>query len=154
MTSGPPERAPEHYWLDPGLLAAGEWPGSHLDWLAGQNISLVINLTDREYHDKRFRVHCIPVPDGAAPGDGQIRQLCRLVQREVDAGRTVYVHCMGGCGRTGTMMACYLVYRHRLDPMEAIQRLRDVRPCSVETAEQADAVIHWSRLMQARDYRL
>ncbi len=73
---------------------------------------------------------------------------------ELDRQRTVYVHCLAGCGRTGTMMACYLVYRDRLDPTEAIRHLRRVRPCSVETAAQAEAVIRWDLLMQASDYRL
>ena len=147
-------RGLEHYWLDPGRLMAGEWPGPHLDWLERQGISVLVNLTDDEYRDDRFRVHGIPVPDGAAPGDEQIRRFCGLVERELEARRAVYVHCIAGCGRTGTMMACYLVYRDRLDPMEAMRQVRGVRPCSVETAAQADAVVRWSLLMQASGYRL
>ena len=46
------------------------------------------------------------------------------------------------------MMACYLVYRHRLDPLEALRRVREARPCSVETAAQADAVIEWAVRLQ------
>jgi atypical dual specificity phosphatase len=126
----------------------------HLDWLAHHGVSVLINLTDYEYRDARFRIHGIPMPDGAAPADAQIADFCRLVEDELDRQRTVYVHCLAGCGRTGTMMACYLVYRDRLDPMKAMQQVRGVRPCSVETAAQAEAVIRWGALMQASDYRL
>ena len=117
-------------------------------------MSVLVNLTEHAYRDDRFRIHGIPVPDGAAPADEHIRRFCRLVEDELAVRRTVYVHCLAGCGRTGTMMACYLVYRDRLDPMEAVQHIRGVRPCSVETAAQAEAVIRWGLLMQTSDYRL
>jgi atypical dual specificity phosphatase len=148
------EREPEHYWLVPGRLAGGAWPVPHLDWLERQGVSLLINLTDHAYRDDRFRIHAIRMADGAAPADDQILEFCLLVERELAVPRAVYVHCLAGCGRTGTMMACYLVYRDRMDPAEAIQQVRAARPCSVETAAQAAAVIRWGLAMQASDYRL
>jgi hypothetical protein len=151
---GDREGEPEHYWVVPGRLVAGEWPVPHLDWLARRGVSVLVNLTDHEYRDDRFRIHEIPVPDGAAPGDAQIREFCRLVERELAVPRTVYVHCLAGCGRTGPMMACYLVYQDRLDPLEAIRHVREIRACSVETAAQAEAVIQWGLLLQASDYRV
>jgi atypical dual specificity phosphatase len=151
---GDSAQGPEHYWLDPGRLMAGEWPAAHLDWLARQGISVLFNLTDHPYRDDRFRIHDIPMADGSAPDDEQIQRFCAQVERELAAKQAVYVHCLAGCGRTGTMMACYLVYRERLDPMVALRRVRGIRSCSVETAAQADAVMHWGLLMQASDYRL
>jgi atypical dual specificity phosphatase len=143
------EPAPEHYWLVPGRLIGGAWPVPHLDWLARQGVSVLVNLTQHAYHDDRFRIHRIPVPDRVPPAEEQIEEFCRLIERETAVPGTVYVHCLAGCGRTGTMMACYLVYRDRLDPLEAIERVRRVRPCSVETSAQAEAVIRWGALMQA-----
>ena len=49
------------------------------------------------------------------------------------------MHCGGGLGRTGTLLACYLV-RQGLPAAEAIERVRAVRPGSVETRQQAQAV--------------
>jgi atypical dual specificity phosphatase len=143
------EREPEHYWIVPGRLVAGEWPVPHLDWLAREGVSVLINLTDHEYRDTRFRIHGIPVPDGAAPGEAQIQEFCRLVEDELTRQKTIYVHCLAGCGRTGTMMACYLVYRDRLDPREAIRHVREIRPCSIETAAQAEAVISWGAAVRS-----
>ena len=153
-SDAPGAQGPEHYWLDPGRLMAGEWAEPHLDWLAGQGVAVLVNLTERSYRDERFRIHDIPVVDGTAPDESQIRRFCAEVDRELAEDKAVYVHCLAGCGRTGTMMACYLVYRERLDPLEAIRRLRGIRTCSVETAAQADAVIDWSLRMQASGYRL
>jgi atypical dual specificity phosphatase len=148
MTKGPEGRPPEHYWLEVDRLMGGEWPVPHFDWLASKGISVLVNLTERTYLDDRFQIHRIPVGEGSAPDVEQIRQFCNLVERALDTGQRLYVHCVAGCGRTGTMMACYLVYRHRLDPLEALRRVREARPCSVETAAQADAVIEWAVRLQ------
>jgi atypical dual specificity phosphatase len=129
----------------------GEWPVPHFDWLASQGISMLVNLTERTYLDDRFRIHHIPLKDGSAPDAEQIRDFCDVVGHALDANSRVYVHCAAGCGRTGTMMACYLVYRHRLDPLEALRRVREARPCSVETAAQAEAVIEWALRLQVNE---
>ena len=129
----------------------GEWPVPHLDWLASQGISVIVNLTERPYLDDRFQIYRIPVKDGGVPDAGQIREFCDVVERALDANSRIYVHCAAGCGRTGTMMACYLVHRERLDPLEALHRVRQARPCSVETAAQADAVIEWALRLQENE---
>jgi protein-tyrosine phosphatase len=67
------------------------------------------------------------------------------------AGATVYVHCWGGRGRTGTVVGCWLV-RHGLDdgdPLGRIARLRrdveDAQAASPETAAQRTMVTGWTR---------
>ena len=47
----------------------------------------------------------------------------------------VWVHCMGGCGRSGTA-ALRLMVEAGEDPAVGLGRLRGVRPCAVETPEQ------------------
>lgn len=74
---------------------------------------------------------------------------------DVDAGleddRSVYVHCWGGIGRTGTVVGCWLV-RHGLDdgdPLRTITRLRrgvpDAWAASPQTAAQRAMVTGWKR---------
>jgi atypical dual specificity phosphatase len=132
----------------------GEWPLSHLDWLRARGISVLVNLTERTYRDDRFRIHQIPVPDGTAPGEQQIGRFCGLVRRALEDGTAVYAHCHAGCGRTGTVMACYLVYADRMDAKAAIERVRGLRPCSIETDAQMNAVTEWAGRMRQSGYRL
>jgi len=53
----------------------------------------------------------------------------------LEAGGGVLVHCRGGCGRSG-MAALRLMVEAGEAPEPALARLREVRPCAVETGEQ------------------
>ena len=57
---------------------------------------------------------------------------CVLVQ--------VAVHCHAGLGRTGVLMACYLVYYLRVRSNDALRYVRLKRPNAVQTRKQIDCV--------------
>jgi atypical dual specificity phosphatase len=59
----------------------------------------------------------------------------------------VAVHCAAGLGRTGTVLAAYLVARGE-EPRAALARVRDLRPGSVETADQERAVEAYARRLR------
>src|SRR6266852_752144 len=96
-------RKPECYWVDPDRLMGGQWPLAHLDWLESLGITVLVNLTPNPYGDQRFRVHQIPVAEWTAPGEADIARFCGLLRQELAASSKIYVHCLAGCGRTGTM---------------------------------------------------
>lgn len=56
-------------------------------------------------------------------------------------GRSVHMHCRGGCGRSGMLMARMLVELGVCDGDEAIRRTRFARPCAIETDTQVDNVM-------------
>lgn len=53
------------------------------------------------------------------------------------------MHCLLGHGRTGTLLACYLVKARALSGAAAIREIRRLRPGSIETREQEEAVIQF-----------
>ena len=81
----------------------------------------------------------VPVPDFTAPTPDQLRCGVEAIQQALAANQRVAVHCAAGLGRTGTLLACYLVSTG-MDPSAAIARIRSARPGSVETPEQEAAV--------------
>jgi atypical dual specificity phosphatase len=81
----------------------------------------------------------MPIVDFTAPTLGQVEQAVATIDRFRAAGRPVAVHCAGGLGRTGTILACYLVSQGNT-AAEAIATIRTLRPGSIETPEQ-EAVI-------------
>jgi atypical dual specificity phosphatase len=145
---------PEHYWAIPNELMAGEFPGRHLDWLEYRGIEIIVNLTEEPYRARGFRVHHVPLASQVPPEHAEIARACRIIRSALRRGQRAYVHCHAGCGRTGTIVACFLVYHLRLDAGEAMEMVRALRPCSIETDGQEEAVTRWAARLRAGGYRL
>ena len=75
----------------------------------------------------------LPIEDYGLPkGEGAI---LAEVDRHLRRGARVFVHCMGGCGRSGTV-ALRLMVMAGQGPEQAFADLRALRPCAVETEAQ------------------
>ncbi|XP_048409696.1 protein tyrosine phosphatase domain-containing protein 1 isoform X2 [Stegostoma tigrinum] len=61
----------------------------------------------------------------------------------------VAVHCHAGLGRTGVLIACYLVYATRVSPGEAIHFVRIKRPCSIQTRTQINLVYDFAQFVDS-----
>jgi atypical dual specificity phosphatase len=83
------------------------------------------------------------VADFTSPSPEQLQAGVKAMREAIDAGERVAVHCGGGLGRTGTLMACYLVARGA-SADAAIAHVRRMRPGSIETREQEQAVRDYS----------
>ncbi len=86
--------------------------------------------------------HHLPVPDFGAPGPDVIAAwpaVSAALQGHLAQGGRVLIHCYGGCGRSG-MAALRLMVEMGEPGQGALHRLRQVRPCAVET----DAQMAWA----------
>jgi atypical dual specificity phosphatase len=133
-------------WIVADQVGACAYPIQEADWamLREQRIALLVNLHTRAHAPSTLaqrgleQVH-LPVADLQPPSAEQIELGLRAIDRALEQGRRVAVHCGAGLGRTGTLLACYLI-RGGLGPGEAIARLRALRPGCIETTEQEQAV--------------
>jgi len=137
-------------WIVPGELAAMPVPGRDrpLDqdaaFLEQEGIQVLVSLTEEPPDSETLSSYSIeqthlPIQDYAPPTVEQMYEFVALVDEETAAGRPVGVHCTAGLGRSGTMAAAYLVSTG-VSADDAITTIRELRPGSVETAAQEDAV--------------
>lgn len=78
----------------------------------------------------------LPIPDFGIP-DGCAGAVVTGLTDRLAQGQRIALHCMGGCGRSG-MIALRLMVRAGEAAGPALERLRAVRPCAVETPAQYD----------------
>jgi len=121
--------------------------------LASSGVRHVISLTSQPLERELLNRHGItgihmPVTDMSAPSPGEITRFVEELTRLVDDGHKVAVHCGAGLGRTGTMLACYLVSRG-MSAEEALNEVRRRRPGSVESRVQEEAVREYERSLEA-----
>jgi Swiss Army Knife protein, DSP-PTPase phosphatase domain len=138
--SAPPLPFQRSYWAVPGRLLAGYYPGDldpalarrKLAALVRCGVELVMNLMEADevnwlgtpFADYRpmlegiagaagraIRCEQMPIRDADVPTVAQMRTILDTIDSANDGGQIVYVHCLGGIGRTGTVVGCYLA-RH------------------------------------------
>lgn len=115
-----------------------------LTWLRDQGIGAVLSLTETpliaDVLDRSglAGLH-LPVEDLHPPSPDQVNRAMDFIDLQRSRGRAVAVHCLVGQGRTGTVLAAYLI-RDGAAPEEALLRVRSVCPGAVGSASQVEAL--------------
>ncbi len=78
--------------------------------------------------------------DYGAPSLNELFKVVEYMDNQIIKNRPVLVHCAAGKGRTGTLLAAYLIKKNGLNPKEAIEKIRLLRPGSIQSKSQKKAI--------------
>ncbi len=138
-------------WIEKPLLAALARPTEpeEFQWLREQGIELLVTLTEDRprgnlVDDANLLVFHEPLEDMEPPTQDQLDRCVSAILKATSRNMGVAVHCGAGLGRTGAVLAAYFVAKG-MTATNAIARVRRLRPGSVETPEQAEAVELYGR---------
>lgn len=169
LEKSPDRPLPNTYWVVPGRLLAGEYPGgddssdsrNRLARLEDCGVDYIVDLTVEgelpEYRHLlsprtmhlRFAILDTWIPDSVQ----QTRQLLADIQTALAAGHCVYVHCRAGIGRTGLIIGCFLAESEASGKaaLKDLNRLwkqserSSSWPKLPQTAQQAEYIRRWTR---------
>ena len=146
-------------WIVPGKLLALSTPGErgsarcsldlpgYIELFKRLGVGLVIQLNRSSYDTQAFAAAGVAhldlsFPDGSTPSADIINRFLDAVE---GARGAVAVHCKAGLGRTGTLIAVYLMKHYRFCGSDAIAFLRIMRPGSI-LGPQQHFLVHNQRL--------
>ncbi|XP_077308948.1 dual specificity protein phosphatase CDC14A isoform X2 [Lithobates pipiens] len=113
-------------------------PEAYFPYFRKHNVTTIIRLNKKIYDARRFTDagfdhYDLFFVDGSTPSDGIVRRFLNLCENTDGA---IAVHCKAGLGRTGTLIACYIMKHYRFTHSEAIAWIRICRPGSIIGPQQ------------------
>src|SRR5262249_36904119 len=128
LTQPPPKPDPNTYWVVPGKLLAGEYPGardpeearSRVRKFLAAGVRHFIDLTEAgelepyaesltEETGSNTSYERIPIRDVSVPEDPKtMAKIITAIDGAMALEGITYIHCWGGIGRTGLAVACWL----------------------------------------------
>lgn len=132
-------------WLIEEKLAGSGMPTSsdEFGWLLNQGIRSIVTMTEQslpaDWIQNIGYLH-VPTPDFTSPDMDRIDSAVDFIHEQIKNDQAVLVHCAAGMGRAGTILACYFIKYKKFSATDAIKKIRDERPGSIQSEVQELAI--------------
>lgn len=140
-------------WFIDDSLAGAQGPTSSRDivFYKLQEVLAIIRMEEETISGEPWEMVELyePVTDMGVPTMEQLDRMVRFIEDQIETWeRPVVVTCRAGMGRTGTVLASYMVYVGH-QPDKAISMVREMRPGSIEGAGQEQAVYQFAEFVKS-----
>ena len=147
MITGKPDN---FSWIIEKKLAGSAIPTSkeEVDWLKEEGVKSIVTIREEPLEEEWLEdinyLHIHSNDMGVPEFDDLINSVDFLHQR-ITNDEPVMVHCLAGLGRTGTILACYLIKYEQMSADDAIQKVRNKRHGSIQSFSQEEIIFRFEK---------
>jgi len=150
MITGKPDN---FSWLIENKLAGSAIPTSQdeIKWLQEQGVKSIITIREEalEYIlPAEMKYLHINSNDMGVPEFDDLVYSVDFIHQRITNDEPVMVHCLAGLGRTGTILACYLIKYEDMTADDAIEKVRRERHGSIQSFSQEEIIFRFEKFVR------
>ena len=149
MITGKPDN---FSWLIEDKLAGSAIPTSkdEINWLHEQGVKSIVTIReeplDEDWTSDMNYLHVLS-DDMGVPTFDDLKNSVDFIHNRIEDNEPVMVHCLAGLGRTGTILACYLIKYEKMSAEDAIQHVRKKRHGSIQSFVQEELIFQYAKTL-------
>jgi atypical dual specificity phosphatase len=151
------DRPTNFSWVSEGKLAGSGLPitEDEFRWVVDKGIKSIVSVREVPLPSKWFDggeidyLHLM-VEDYGAPTMEVLDEIVDYIDKKIRSGKAVLVHCAAGKGRTGAVLAAYMIKKEKLTAEQAIEKIRLMRPGSVQSLTQETALSMYEKYLKTK----
>jgi atypical dual specificity phosphatase len=152
------DRPTNFSWVTEGKLAGSGLPITvdEFRWVVDKGIKSIVSVREVPLPSKWFDggeidyLHLM-VEDYGAPTMEVLDEAVDYIDKKIHSGKAVLVHCAAGKGRTGALLAAYMIKKENLTAEQAIEKIRLMRPGSVQSVTQETALSMYEKYLKTKN---
>ena len=139
-------------WLIEGQLAGSAIPTSkkEIEWMQQEGVKSSVTIREEPLNEswvdemKYLHVHS---NDMGVPEFNDLVYSVDFIHRRITNNEPVMVHCLAGLGRTGTILACYMIKYQKMSAQDAIEYVREKRHGSIQSYVQEEMIFQFDKVL-------
>ena len=149
MITGKPDN---FSWLIAEKLAGSAIPTSfdEIKWALDEGVKSIVTIREEPLDEdwiKDVNYLHIHSNDMGVPEFDDLTRAVDFIHERITNNEPVMVHCLAGLGRTGTILACYLIKYQKLSADDSIQKVRESRPGSIQSFPQEEIIFQFEKFI-------
>ena len=137
-------------WIIENKLAGSAIPTSidEVKWVIDQGVKSIVTIREEPLDESWIKdvnyLHILS-NDMSVPEFDDLIYAVDFIHRRITNNEPVLVHCLAGMGRTGVILACYLIKYQKMSASEATEKIREERPGSIQSYPQEEIIFRFEK---------